>query len=72
METAQIINILNDEKTFFDKQAKANRELKLFASTKGATLYHKGKEQAYQICSDCIKDVIDLLNEVLKVEEEQK
>ena len=70
MELKDVVVILKDEKTFFDKAAKQSFEEKNKTKLRSLKSFHKGKSQAYMIASDCINDVIDLLEQYIKITEE--
>lgn len=72
MELKDVVNILKDEKAFFDKAAKQNFEEKNKAKIISLKSFHKGKTQAYMIASDCINDVIELLEQYIKITKEMK
>ena len=70
MELKDVVVILKDEKAFFDKAAKESFEEKNNAKLRSLKFFHKGKTQAYMIASDCVNDVIELLEQCIKITEE--
>lgn len=70
MEVRDVLSMLKEEHEFFEKSAKESKSRRRKDKTVMGKYYNKGKYDAYTIASMCVKDVIDVVEQVLALEEE--